>query len=189
MASISCCPRSFSTHAPVTSRRSFRYKCFMKNRLCTPPCPEKANVGPDPASRPHESAQIACSALRDESERGFRESRESTRLPARTRGRRSRCLRGTGYSERKALFGSRDSGRRESGAGASTLQAQGTAIRTLLRAAQTALLREAERATQAEEGSRHPPRTTAPAADRVPPLKNARADVQPEPRPRTGSCS
>ena len=53
MASISCCPRSFSTYAPVTSRRSLRYKCFAKNRLCTPPCPAEANVGPDPASQPH----------------------------------------------------------------------------------------------------------------------------------------
>ena len=189
MASISCCPRSFSTYAPVTSRRSFRYKCFAKNRLCTPPCPAEANVGPDPASRPHEPGRSPAPRS------GTRANGDSGKA-----GNRLDCLPGPegvargvsaeqATAKRKALFGSLDSGRRESGAGASTLQAQGAAIRALLRVAQTALLREAERATQAEEGSRNPPRTAASEANLVPPLRDARARLQPAPCPRTGSCS
>lgn len=176
---ISCCPRSFSTDAAVTLRTCFRYKCFAKTDPCTPQCPGEANVGPDLASRPHEPGGSPASR-----------SRRKANGDSGKTGNRLDCLPGPegaargvsaeqATTTRKALFGSRDSGRRESGAGASTLQAQGTAIRALLGAAQTPLLREAERPAQAEEGSRHPPRTAASEADLVSPLR--RAHLSPEP--------
>lgn len=50
-------------------------------------------------------------------------------------------------------FGSNRAGERDAGEGPSPFQAEGPALGALFRAAQTAVLREAERPEEAEEGS------------------------------------
>ena len=117
---------------------------------------------------------------------GFQKNHEWARLPARPGSVAFPGHSAHGALKRKALFGSRHSGRRESGAGASALQAQGPAVRALLGTAQAALLRETERATQTEEGSRDPPRTAAAAANLVSSLRGRAATA---PGGAGASCS